>query len=69
MDDIYKNIEEYNPHKKRKKLIAFDMIAHMLSNKRLNSIVTELLIRERKLSISCVCILHKPIFLLQKLSN
>ena len=34
MDDIYKNIEEYNPNKKRKILIVFDdMIAHMLSNK------------------------------------
>ena len=24
MDDIYKNIEEYNPNKKRKILIVFD---------------------------------------------
>ena len=39
--DIYKNIEEYNPNKNQKILIAFDdMIADMLSNKRLNSIVT-----------------------------
>ena len=36
MDDIYKNIEEYNPNKKRKILIAFDdTIADMLSNKNL----------------------------------
>ena len=42
MDDIYKNIEEYNPNDKRKILIAFDdMIADMLSNKKLNSILTE----------------------------
>ena len=35
MDDIYKNIEEYNPSKKRKILIVFDdMIADMLSNKK-----------------------------------
>ena len=35
MDDIYKNIEEYNPIKKRKILIAFDdTIADMLSNKK-----------------------------------
>ena len=34
MDDIYKNIEEYNPNKKRKMLIVFDdMIADILSNK------------------------------------
>ena len=37
MDDIYKNIEEYNPNKKRKILIIFDdMIADMLSNTKLN---------------------------------
>ena len=36
MDDIYKNIEEYNPNKKRKILIVFDdVIAEMLSNKKL----------------------------------
>ena len=35
MDDIYKNIEEYNPNKKRKRLIVFDdMIADMVSNKK-----------------------------------
>ena len=34
MDNIYKNIEEYNPNKKRKILIVFDdMIADKLSNK------------------------------------
>ena len=37
MDDIYKNIEEYNPNKKCKILIVFDdMIADMLNNKKLN---------------------------------
>ena len=55
MDDIYKNIDEYNPNKKRKILIVFDdMIADMLSNKKLNPIVTELSIRGRKLNISLV---------------
>ena len=35
MDDIYKNIEEYNPNKKREILIVFDdMIADMLSDKK-----------------------------------
>ena len=33
MKDIYKYIEEYNPNKKRKRLMVFDgMIADMLSN-------------------------------------
>ena len=48
MDDIYKNIEECNPNKKRKTLIVFDdMIADMLNDKKLNPIVTELFIRLR----------------------
>ena len=35
MNDIYKNIEEYNPNKKGKILIVFeDMIADTLSNKK-----------------------------------
>ena len=57
MDDIYKNIEEYNPNKKRKILVVFDdIIADMLGNKKLNPIVTELFIRGRKLNIPLVFI-------------
>ena len=57
MDDIYKNIDEYNPNKERKRLILFDdMIADMLSNKKSNLIVTELIIRGRKLNIYLVFI-------------
>ena len=53
MKDIYKNIEEYKPNKKRKIFIVFDvMFADMLSNEKLNLIVTELSIRGRKLNIS-----------------
>ena len=52
MDYIYKNIEEHNPNKKRKILIVFDdMIADMLRNKKLNPIVTELIIRGRTFSL------------------
>ena len=57
MDDIYKNIKDFNPNKIRKILIGIDdMIADMLSNKRLNPIVTELLIGDRKLKIFLVFI-------------
>ena len=57
MDDIYINIEEYNPNKKRKILIVInDMIGDMFSNKKLNSIVAELFIRGKKLKISLVFI-------------
>ena len=45
MEDIYKNIEEHNPNIKRQMLNAFgNMIADMLSDKKLNSIVTGLFI-------------------------
>ena len=43
MQDVYKNIEQGNPKNKRKILKLFDnMIADMLSNKKLNPVVTEL---------------------------
>ena len=46
MVDIYENIEEYNPNKKRKILVVFyDLIADSFSNKKRNPIVTELFIR------------------------
>ena len=53
MCDVYKNINYYNPNKGNKILIVFnDMIADMIHNKKLDSIVTELSIRGRKLNIS-----------------
>ena len=46
MQDVYKNIEEYNPGKKRKISIVFDdMIADIINNKNLNPVVTELFSR------------------------
>ena len=57
MRNIYKNINHYNPNKENKILIVFDgMIADMIQNKKLNSIVTELFIRGRKINISLVFI-------------
>ena len=57
MCKVYKNIDEYNSDKECKILIVFhDMIADMINNKKLNSIVTELFIRDRKLNISIVFI-------------
>ena len=53
MQDVYKNIEDYNPGMKHKILIVFDdMIADMINNKKLDPVVTELFIRGRKLNIS-----------------
>ena len=46
MNGVYKNIDDYNPDKENKILIVFDdMIADMIHNKEINSIVTELFIR------------------------
>ena len=57
MCDVYKNIDKYNINKEREILIVFDdMIVDIIKNKKLNSIVTELFIRGRKLNISVVFI-------------
>ena len=59
MCDVYKNINYYNPYKENKILIVFDdMIADMINNKKLNSIITELFIRGRKFNIYLVFIMQ-----------
>ena len=66
MKDIDRNIDKYNVDKEHKVLIVFDdMIADMINNKKLNSIVTELFIRGRKLNISIVFI-TQPYFKVPK---
>ena len=66
MCDVYKNIDEYNSSKKRKVLIIFDdMIPDMINNKKLNSAVTELFIRGRKLNIS-LALIKQSYFKVQK---
>ena len=55
MCDVYKNTDEYNIDKEHKILIVFyDMIADIIKNIKLNSIVTEMIVRGRKLNISIV---------------
>ena len=50
-------IDDYNPSRKRKMLFIFDvMIADIMTNKRVKSIIKELFIRCRKLNISLVFI-------------
>ena len=61
MCDVYENIDYYNRDKDHKILIVFDdMIANIITNKKLNSIVTELFIRGRKINIFLV---YYPIIL------
>ena len=57
MDDVYENINDYNPSRKRKILIVFDgMIADIMTNKKFHAIIKELFIRCRKLNVSLVFI-------------
>ena len=57
MQDVYKNMERYNPSRKCNVLLFFDnIIADVISNKKLSSVVTELFLREKKLNVSTVFI-------------
>ena len=57
MQDVYKNIEECNVDKERKILIVFYyMIADVINNKKLNSVIIKLYIRSRKLNITLIYI-------------
>ena len=70
MDDVYENINDYKPIRKRKKLIVFyDMIVDIMANKRFQAIIKELFIRCRKLNISLVFITQSYFFLFQKMSD
>ena len=52
MDDVYEDINDYNPIRKRKKIIVFDgMIADIIENKKFQAIIRELIIKCRKLNI------------------
>ena len=66
MDDVYENIHDYNPSRKRKILIIFDdMIADIMTNKRSQAIIKELFITCRKLNILLVFI-TQPYFSVPK---
>ena len=82
MDDVYENIDDYNPSRKRKVLIMFDgIIADIMTNKKFQAIIKELFIRCRKLNISLVFItqsyfsvpkdvrLNSTYYLIMKINN
>ena len=57
MDDVYKNIDDCNPNRKRKILTVFDdTIADIMTNKKFQDIIKEIFISCRKLNISLVFI-------------
>ena len=45
MDDIYKNIEEYNPNKEQNIEVFDDIIADVFNNNKFNPVVTKLSVR------------------------
>ena len=65
MDDVYNNIDDYNPKIKIKILVFYDMNADIMTNKRFQAIIKELFIRCRKLNISLVFI-TQPCFSVPK---
>ena len=70
MDDVYENIEEYDPDKEHKTLIVFDdMVADMLSNQKLDPTVTKLLFGGRKLNIFFVFITQSLFIVPKKISR
>ena len=63
MNDLYENIDNYNLKRKRKILIVFgDMIADIMTNKKIQSIIKDLFIRCRKQNISLVFIIQSYFF-------
>ena len=68
-DDVFENIDDYSPNRKRKILIVFDdIIGDIMTNKKFHAIIKEIFIRCRILNISLVLSLSL-IFLFQKMSN
>ena len=82
MEDVYENIDDYNPSRKRKFLIVFDgIIADIMSNQKFRAITKELFVRCRELNISLAFItqsyfsvpkhirLNSTHYLIMKLNN
>ena len=65
IDDVYKNLQDYNPKERRVLTVFDDMIVDMKSNEKLSPIVTDLFFRGIKLTISLVFI-SQPYFKMPK---
>ena len=67
MDDFYKTINDYKPHRKRRTLIVLDdMIADIITNNKFQAEIKKLFIRCRKLNISLVFTTQSYFFFFQK---
>ena len=69
MDDVYENINDYNPIRKEKKLIALDdMIADIMDNKKFQTIIKSLFIRCKEIKLF-TCFYHRALFFCSKRLN
>ena len=67
VDDVYENIDDYNPSRKRKILIVFDdMIAGIMTSKKFQTVIKQLFIRCRKKKIFHLFLSHSLTLLFQK---
>ena len=67
MDYVYEDIDDYNPNRKKKKLVTFeDMIADIMVNKKFQVIIKDLVIRGRKHFKYFACIYHSVLFFCSK---
>ena len=63
MDDVYEDIDDYNPTRKRKVLTGSDdMIDDIMNNIKFQAVVKELFVKCRKLKISLVFISQSYFF-------
>ena len=63
MDDVYNDIDNYNPTRNQKIVIVFDdMIVDMNNNRKFQAIIKELFIRCRKLNIISLVFITQSYF-------
>ena len=69
MDHVYNNINDYNPNRNRRNLIVFDdMIADIMTNKKIQAIIKELFIYQTQEIKYISCIHHTILFFCSKRS-
>ena len=68
VDDVYNNIDDYNPKRNKKNLIVFDdIIGDINANKKFQTIIKDLFFRCRKLNISLAFIRQSFFFVPRKI--
>ena len=69
MEDVYENIHDYNPSKKKKLIVFDEMIANIMTNKKFQAIIKELFIRPVLFSVPKGVRLNSTDYLIMKMNN